>query len=52
MTIRELREALEKYDGEVEINFGFVDGCGDGYCSCEVEIEMDSVYEELNITVL
>lgn len=50
MTIKDLKEILNKYDENIEISFGKVDEEGNSYCNCEVEI--DAVYDDLNITVL
>ena len=52
MTIKDLKEILNKYDENIEISFGKVDKEGDIYCNCEVELEIDAVYDDLNITVL
>lgn len=46
-----LKEFREKYE-DVDISFGYADDEGNSYCGCNVEIEMDRIYDELNITVL
>lgn len=51
MTIKDLKEILNKYDENIEISFGKVDEEGGIYCNCEVEIEIDAVYDDLIITV-
>lgn len=52
MTIKDLKEILNKYDENIEISFGKVDEEGGIYCNYEVEIEIDAVYDDLIITVL
>lgn len=55
MKLSELENILKEYRenyGDIEISFGKVDENGDSYCSCEVEIEIDRIYSDLNITVI
>lgn len=55
MKISDLENTLKEYRenyGDIEISFGRVDCEGNSYCNCEVEIELDNVYSDLNITVL
>ena len=52
MKIKDLKEILSKYNENTDISFGRVDDDGNSYCSCEVEIEIDRIYGDLNITVL
>ena len=51
MKLSELENILKEYRenyGDIEISFGRADG----YCRCDVDIEMDTRYAELNITVV
>lgn len=52
MIIKDLKQVLEKYDENTEISFGRVGEEGNSYYNCEVEIEIDPVYDDLNIIVL
>lgn len=46
-----LKECRENY-GDIEISFGRADDEVGSYCRCDVDIEMDTRYAELNITVI
>lgn len=46
-----LKECRENY-GDICISFGRTDDEAGSYCRCDVEIEMDTRYTELNITVI
>lgn len=46
-----LKEHRDNY-GDIPISFGRADDEIGSYCHCEVEIEMDARYTELNITVI